>query len=116
MPIPVFIAFVRELTRIPINQITPVDLSTVPVTSEVTQPDGTKQEVIDPAQVDLTFHNVVEDENVRREGTTVAIYNTTQTPGLGNRAARFLSAGGALVVAVANENTERAGCTLTGSS
>ncbi len=115
MPISVFIAFVRELMRIPINQISPIDLSAVPVASEVTEPDGTKEEVIDPAQVDLSLHNVVEDEDVRREGTTVAIYNTTQTPGLGNRAARFLSAGGALVVSVANENTELSGCTLTGS-
>lgn len=77
--------------------------------------DATKVLVVDPPQLDIIWGNLFEDETVRREALTVAIYNTTQVAGLGVRAARILGHLGAVVVKVGNDEPAIEHCQLSGA-
>lgn len=83
------------------------------LTSEVL-PDSTSINVVDPQRVDFILGNLFEDEIVRQEGLSVAVYNTTRTPSLGGRLARLLGRMGAVVVTVGNAQPTVEGCQLIG--
>jgi len=110
-----FIALAKQISSARYDQITAIDLSQKPVTESQTLPDGTTQNVVSPDQIDRAMKGIFEDTAVRQEALTVAVDNTTQTPDLGTRAARLLSAGGVLVVSVGNDEPERTSCTVSGS-
>lgn len=78
-------------------------------------PDATKVLVVDPSQLDILWGNIFEDETVRREALTVAIYNTTQVSSLGVRAARILGHLGVVVVTVGNDEPVIERCQLSGA-
>lgn len=79
-------------------------------------PDGSTQYVMDPERVDAELANVFEDDAVRQEPVTAAVYNTTDMPSLGNRVGRLLTNLGVSVVTVGNDTPEVNTCTLTGST
>jgi len=92
-----------------------IDLANrLPVANE-TLPDGTKRQFFDIAQVDVLLEGRFEDEKIRKEGHTVAIYNTTTTPALGTYAARLLNRQGVLVVAVGNSEPQIEECRVEAS-
>jgi hypothetical protein len=71
--------------------------------SQTSQPDGTTRLELDPNEADILMGSSFEDEEVRREAYSVAVYNTTSFASLGTRVARLLSHLGYLVVTVAND-------------
>lgn len=116
MPIGDYIALARQIASTPFDQITSIDLGNHPITQKQTLADGSVQNVISPDLVDSALNGVIEDTSVRREALTVAVYNTTDTPNLGNRAARLLSTFGIRVVTVGNTMPQVSTCTVTGSN
>lgn len=89
--------------------------NTVTVAQNSALPDGSSVWILDPQRLDAQLRTLFEDESVRRESVTVAIYNTTSMPSLGNRAGRLLTNVGVSVVTVGNDTPEIDTCTVTGS-
>ena len=79
-------------------------------------PDGSTIRILDPQRVDSQVKNIFEAESVRRESVTVAVYNTTAMPSLGNRVGRLLANLGVSVVTVGNDTPEVETCTVSGST
>ena len=78
-------------------------------------PDGSTMRILDPQRLDSQLKSVFEDESLRRESVTVAVYNTTDMPSLGNRVGRLLTNLGVSVVTVGNDTPEVNACTVTGA-
>lgn len=114
IPLSLFISFSRELGGLHSDQLSYVDITQKIYRQEVDLPDGSKQYVLSPEQVDAAFAGVFEDDDIRKELLTVALDNTTQIPSLGNRAARLLAAVGVHVVSVGNDEPELHQCTVEG--
>ncbi len=89
--------------------------NTTAVARDSVLPDGSTVRILDPQRVDSQLKTVFEDESVRRESVTVAVYNTTDMTSLGNRVGRLLTNVGVSVVTVGNETPEIDACTVTGS-
>ncbi len=77
-------------------------------------PDGTREPILMPERMDSLVGTDFEEAPVRAEGLSVALYNTTDMPTLGQRAARILSHAGALVVTVGNDQPVGDGCIVRG--
>jgi hypothetical protein len=77
-------------------------------------PDGSTIQILDPQRLDSQLKSVFEDESLRRESVTAAIYNTTDMPSLGNRAGRLLTNIGVSVVIVGNDTPEADVCSVSG--
>lgn len=94
------------------DQFTFIDLTRAIKTVKEELPDGSKRIVIDTTQIDELLAHVFEEDAVRTERMSVAIYNTTATPALGGKVARVVNAIGAFVIAVGNDTPEIAECTI----
>jgi len=116
IPTSEFIALAKQISSTPFDGITSVDLSEKQVTESQALPDGTVQNVFSTDQVDRALKGMFEDTAIRKEALTVSVYNTTETPDLGTRAARLLTTSGILVVSVGNDEQELAHCVVSGSS
>lgn len=92
-----------------------VDLRPSVKTVTQTLPDGSERIVLDSTQVDELLKGVFEDERVRQEAKTVAIFNMVDVPTLGNRIARMVSSMGAFVVSVGNSEPAVDRCVVGGS-
>ncbi len=116
IPIRTFLAFTWLLQVAKPDRVNTYDFSLQPtrVARETTLADGTKQWVADNQAIDLRLKEVFEDERVRREGVSVAVYNTTDMPSLGERTARLLTHIGVSVVAVGNEKAGIDRCEVVG--
>ena len=77
--------------------------------------DGSTVRILDPQRLDAQLNTIFEDEAVRRESVTVAVYNTTGMPSLGNRIGRLLTNLGVSVVTVGNDTPEVDICTVSGN-
>ncbi len=86
------------------------------VAEDVVLPDGSTQWVLDPQRIDSELTSVFEDDSVRLESVTAAVYNTTDMPSLGNRVGRLLTNLGVSVVTVGNDTPQVDRCEVTGSS
>jgi anionic cell wall polymer biosynthesis LytR-Cps2A-Psr (LCP) family protein len=89
--------------------------NTARVAQDSVLPDGSIVRILDPQRVDNQLKTVFEDESVRRESVTVAVYNTTTMPSLGNRMGRLLANIGVSVVTIGNDTPETDACTVAGS-
>lgn len=67
------------------------------------QPDGTILSLVSTEAVDENLGDTFEEQAIRREKLTVAVYNTTATSGLAERAARIIDRIGGNVVRIGNE-------------
>ncbi len=112
MPLWSFISLSWNLARARPDDITVYDLAKRTVTTPETLADGTTQHVLDTARLDVVLKGIFEDEQIRRENLTIALYNTTTTPFLGNQAGRVIANQGGLVVAVGNEPPQRDECVM----
>jgi hypothetical protein len=116
MPLSLYVSLVREFSTVTVDKISVLDVSTMPVVRSDKLPDGTMEKVIDTTMIDEVLKGLFEDETVRREGISVALYNTTGVAALGNRAARILSSYGMLVVFVGNDESELSRCQVRGDT
>jgi len=116
MPISLFIAFSRVLTAARPDTIHEIDVGNLDVVNAELLPDGTTRKVLSPDFLDHALGGIFESDVIRAEGLTVALYNTTSVPALGNRASRLLSNAGILVVTVGNDQHLINQCELTGGA
>lgn len=112
-----FVSFVWLLQVTKPDRVTNFDFTRAPslIAADVTIADGSHQLVLAPDRVDARLAHVFEDERVRRESVTTAVYNTTEMPSLGNRVARLLGNVGVSVVTVGNDGAEVDTCTVSGT-
>jgi len=108
MPFDLFFSMVQELAGTTADKITLIDMAKKNIVEVEELPDGTKQYHILTKEVDVVCKGLFEDEKIREEGLTVALFNTTEMPALGFRTARILSALGMMVVSVGNRTEEEA--------
>jgi hypothetical protein len=85
------------------------------VSVESVLPDSSTVQILDPQRMDAQLNSVFEDETVRRESVTVAVYNTTNMLSLGERVGRLLTNLGVSVVTVGNDTPEVDACVMQGS-
>ncbi len=76
--------------------------------------DGSSVLLADTNSVDQAVGNMFEDSAIRKEGLSVAVFNTTSVPSLGTRVSRMLSHAGELVVFVGNGRPTIGACLVTG--
>lgn len=112
-----FINFVWILQVTKPDRVTTFDFTHTPdlIADDVTIADGSHELLVNPVRVDNRLAHIFEDERVRRETVTTAVFNTTAMPSLGTRAARLLGNVGVSVVSVGNDSPEIAGCTVSGT-
>lgn len=79
-----------------------------------TLPDGSSQLVPDKNSVDQLIGDAFEDTAIRKEGLSVAVFNTTPISSLGTRVSRMLGHAGVLVVTVGNDRPTIGTCLLHG--
>lgn len=99
------------------NKVTTYDFAGTPaqIAQDVAVPDGSHVFVLSPDQVDNRLAHVFEDERIRKQLITTSVYNTTDVPSLGTRAARLLGNLGVSVVSVGNTVPEVDICTISGT-
>ncbi len=114
MPFSSFFSFAWAVGRIPPENIRTIDLLQGRILIEQSIPDGSMIHVVDKDRLDQKVGPLFEDQRIRKEGYTVAVFNTTQSPSLGTKVGRLLSHLGVRVVAVGNDSPELARCTMTG--
>ncbi len=90
-------------------------ISTTHALADQVQPDGSIVSIFDSQRFDYLYGNLFTDARIRTEGITVSVYNTTEVPTIGQRAARILSQLGISVVTVGNDETKLSRCILTGT-
>ena len=111
-----FLRLTRVATGLTAATSATLDLAKMGVLIPEKLPDGTSVLSLDRDRWDFVLANTLADEEIRREGTTIAVYNTTATTTLGTRVARFLGHLGATVVTVGNEEEKVGRCQLVGQS
>ncbi len=84
------------------------------IAQDTVLPDGSHQMMLDSQRLDVRLKSIFEDARARGEAITVAVYNTTAMPSLGNRVARLLGHLGISVVTVGNDSHQVDGCTVSG--
>jgi hypothetical protein len=75
-------------------------------------PDGSAVKEVNEDALSLFLEQRFEDTQVRGEGVRIKVYNTTQTAGIGQRFARYISNFGGKVIGVANNSLEIKGCLI----
>lgn len=84
------------------NQITRINLSTLPSVRKIVDPDGVELLEIDPVQISSQISAWFAIDEIRQEGLTVSIENASGEAGAGNKLARALEHIGLNVVSVGN--------------
>jgi len=84
-----------------------IDFRNVDTVTPVVEPDGTTAYQFDPQKYDAVIGDVLEDFPIRQEAIRIAIYNTTERPGMGQQVGRVLDHVGAVVTFVGNTNEEQ---------
>lgn len=86
------------------------DVRNQPLYETVSLPGGTDIYQVEPNRWDNFLSQKFDEAKIREEALTVAILNSTDTSGIGQKFARFVSAVGGKVLKVANETSEIKGC------
>ncbi|MFZ5844877.1 MAG: LytR C-terminal domain-containing protein, partial [Patescibacteria group bacterium] len=116
LSLPTYLRLARAASKLtPATSIT-LDLAQAGVLTPAPLPDGTSVPSLDQERWDFVLGNTLADEEIRREGAAIAVYNTTATPTLGTRVARFLGHLGATVVTVGNSEERVGRCQLIGQA
>lgn len=80
------------------------------------RPDGSRVSVVDPSRFDYIVGNAFLDGALRSEGVSIAVYNTTDSPFIGQKAARVMSRLGLQLVFVGNSAPKVSTCEIQGSN
>lgn len=114
VPFPVFFSLARSVSFLKPDQVSVINLRGTSVIGTTTLADGTNVPVLDQERLDLVLGNTFHDPQLRRERVSVAVFNTTGTYALGQRAARILTHLGVLVALVDNDEPIIDRCELRG--
>lgn len=82
----------------------------------VNRPDGSVAQEVDESRLDYLIGTTFLDSGLRSEARMVAVYNTTDIPTVGQRAARIMGRLGIQLVFVGNATPEQGECQILGSS
>lgn len=113
MPFSRLVGLAATLPFLKADQVTTRALEEVFVEEQLA--DGSSQQILDRDRVDFLLGNTLVDSELRGEGISVTVYNTTATPTLGQRASRLLSRMGMVVVSVGNDTPQLSRCLLSGN-
>jgi hypothetical protein len=114
MPLSIWFTVSRFLISSRPEKFKHLNLTDYVVSVEEELPDASKRQVLNRDLLDYTLSGVFENDVLRKESITVAIFNTTQMSSLGSRTARFLTNAGINVVTVGNEESSVSRCILSG--
>lgn len=113
VPVSAWISLVWSLRFLPADAVEILDVHSAIVSIE--SPDGESIPTLDESKLDFVLQNSLFDTGLRAENLSVALYNTTQIPSVGQRASRQLSRMGIQMVFVGNAETAKDFCVITGS-
>ena len=113
LSLPEFIALVMDSSGMRADKITDVTITPDTALTSEQIADGSTRQVLDTSRVDVLLGTLFEDERIRKESLSVAVYNTTDMSTLGSRVARTLGHLGVFVVRVGNAAPEIGDCTVT---
>ncbi|GEM_PF-1471249 len=97
------------------DKITVIDFAKSNVTGEENLPDGSKISILRQDELDVLFGTEYEDPRIRTERISIALYNGTNYPLLGNHAARMINRIGGYVVSIGNWQSMESECIISGS-
>ncbi|MBI4064875.1 hypothetical protein HY409_00695 [Candidatus Gottesmanbacteria bacterium] len=97
------------------DQVTIIDLAKTNAIGETDLPDGSKILVLRDSAVDRELNAQFEDSLIRLERLSIAIFNATDYPSLGNHAARIINRIGGYVVSIGNWQSRVEKCVMSGS-
>lgn len=89
------------------TDMTLFDLENQSVFEDTILPDGTSVKKIDTGKLALLLGTHTEDAQIRKENLRIAVYNTTNSPGLAQKVARVMEQTGFHVVTIANDDQFR---------
>lgn len=113
VPLPAWISLVWSLRFLPADAIEVLDVHPAIVSME--SPDGGSIPTLDESKLDFVLQNSLFDTGLRAENLSVALYNTTEIPSVGQRVSRQLSRMGIQMVFVGNAETAKDTCVISGS-
>lgn len=102
LTLPEFSRFWFSLSGLRSDQFQFINLDFPSLSSRRSLPDGSVISNIDPDALDKKLEGVFEEQMLRRENISIAVFNATGTEGVGASMARLLNHIGSRVVAVGN--------------
>ncbi|MCL4360549.1 hypothetical protein M1555_04865 [Patescibacteria group bacterium] len=99
---------------IPVDHITVLGAEASNVLTDERRPDGSHIAILDPGRLGSFVGTAFQDDRIRREALSVAVYNTTSMASLGSKIAATINRAGANVIAVDNRTPTIATCQLNG--
>lgn len=114
VPFTTWVHLVWVTRFLPADAVQVVDMRPAIVTSA--SADGSEVSTLDESKLDFVLQNTLYDAGLRAENLTVAVYNTTNIPGVGERASRQISRLGIQLVFVGNAEKEVAQCSVSGEN
>ncbi len=104
--------FYASVQAVKAGKITFVNLAKAQVLVPQTLPDGTNILAADQVRLDGLLTDLFREDNIASENFKIAVLNSTNTSGLGDRAARIINNMGIQVVSVGNFQPQLESCQL----
>lgn len=114
VPFKTWLTFVVAAMRLSSGAVDTVNLSNAFVPA--TLPDGSTVSELDPSRSDYMLGNAFLDSGLRSENLTIAVYNTTDVPSLGQKVARAMAHVGLQLVFVGNAAPVQSLCVERGNT
>lgn len=111
----VYFSIIKSFLLSTPDKISVYDLTGLNGIQEETLVDGSSIKKLNLGRFDEILGHAFDDEKLRNEQVSVAIYNTTDLPSVGQRIARLLGHMGIFVITVGNDNPEITDCTISAS-
>ena len=115
VPISVYFSFIKSFLLSTPDKISLYDMTELNGIQEEKLADGSSIKKLNLGRFDEIIGHAFDDEKLRNEQVSVAIYNTTDLSSVGQRIARLLGHMGIFVITVGNDTPEITDCTLTAS-
>ncbi len=113
VPLGVWLSFVAASQSISADGVVSVDARNAFIDHGL--PDGSSVRALDQSRLDYLTNNAFLDSGLRSEGLSVAVYNTTDIPSVGQHAARLMTRLGIQLLFVGNSHPAREDCAVVGS-
>lgn len=115
VPLTIYGSFIKSFLLSTPDKITTYDLKNQSVMQDETIADGTSVKRLNVNRFDEIIGHTLDNDDMRNERVSVAVYNTSDAPSVGQRVARLLGHMGIFVITVGNDSPEITDCTVTAS-
>jgi len=116
MPFGVWMAFVNAVSGARVEQKHVLSFGHDQIAYQEDLPDGSTRFVLDRTRIDYYLNSVFTSEAFRKENVSVTLFNTSDVPLIGNRAARFLANEGIMVASIGNDPVQTKTCVMRGQT